>query len=80
MPETQKNPRIPFDGVPRRWLNLAAVAGGLAGLLVGQQAGWSDVQTFIATLFIAGGGVLLTGWVYARVAGSLSSRQHRGSR
>jgi ribose/xylose/arabinose/galactoside ABC-type transport system permease subunit len=56
--------RPPFADVPRRWLNIAAVVGGLAGLLLSQAFGWSDVQTFVVTLGIAGVVVALTVWLH----------------
>jgi MFS family permease len=52
--------RPPFSDVPRRWLNIAAVVGGVVGLLLSQQFGWSDVQTFIVTIGVAGLCVLMT--------------------
>ena len=52
--------RPPFSDVPRRWLNIAAVVGGVIGLLLSQLFGWSDVQTFIVTIGVAGLCVLLT--------------------
>lgn len=52
--------RPPFSDVPRRWLNIAAVVGGVLGLLISQLVGWSDVQVFVMTLGLAGGCVLLT--------------------
>lgn len=51
--------RPPFSDVPRRWLNIAAVAGGIIGLLISLQFGWSDVQTFVMTLGVAGACVLV---------------------
>ena len=46
--------RRPFADVPRRWLTIAVVVGGMIGLLLSQVFHWTDVQTFVVTLIIAG--------------------------
>ncbi|MBX3064259.1 MAG: hypothetical protein U0528_19410 [Anaerolineae bacterium] len=56
--------RRPFADVPRRWLTIAVVVGGMIGLLLSQVFHWTDVQTFVVTLVIAGIGAALSAVLY----------------
>lgn len=69
--------RVPFAEVPRRWLYPVVVAGGVAGLLLGQNAGWTDTQTFLVTLGLAGGGVVLTAYVHRALASRRPSPERK---
>lgn len=62
-------PQRPFAGVPRRWLTGAAVVGGIGGLILSQHFRWSEVESFIYTLFIAFGCVAATALVYGALVG-----------
>lgn len=67
--KTTKNTKIetdrrPFVDVPRRWLTIAVVVGGMIGLLLSQVFRWTDVQTFFVTLVIAGIGAALSAVLY----------------
>jgi hypothetical protein len=71
--------RIPFVEVPRRWLYPVVVAGGVAGLLLGQNAGWSDVETFLVTLGLAGGGVVVTAFAHRALTSRRPPASERNS-
>lgn len=60
-------PRGPFPNIPRRLLNVAAIGGGLVGIILSQVLGWSAIEGFLFTLLIAGGCVLLVAVGYAIV-------------
>ena len=43
-------PHGPFRHVPRRILNAAVIAGGIAGIVFQARFGWSVLGTFVITL------------------------------
>jgi ABC-type phosphate/phosphonate transport system permease subunit len=57
----------PFLDVPRMVTTMAAVGGGIVGLLLSQVFHWSDVQTFGVTIIIALVFVMIAVLVYRAV-------------
>lgn len=43
-------PDRPFQHVPRRVLNAAVIAGGVAGIVLQARFGWDVLTTFLITL------------------------------
>ena len=43
-------PQRPFRHVPRRALNVAVIAGGVAGIVLQSRFGWDVLTTFLITL------------------------------
>jgi ABC-type xylose transport system permease subunit len=59
----------PFSNVPRWLLTTAAIVGGLIGLALSQGLHWTDIETFVATLIIVSGCVLLVALLYGAMRG-----------
>lgn len=59
----------PFPEVPRPILTSAAVLGGIIGILLSDRFRWSAVQSFVFTLLIAGGCVLVAAFAYSALRG-----------
>lgn len=55
----------PFGHVPRRVLNAAIIAGGIAGIVLQAQFRWSIVTTFVITLALCGLCVGIVALVYS---------------
>lgn len=53
-----------FAKVPRSWLIIAVVLAGIISLLFGRQFHWSNTESFIYTLLLALGFVLITVGIY----------------
>jgi 4-hydroxybenzoate polyprenyltransferase len=52
--------------VPRAWLTIAVVVAGIIGLLFGKQNHWSPIESFIYTILLALGCLMLTVGIYNR--------------
>ena len=58
------NDKRPFADVPRMVTTMAAVGGGIVGLLLSQAFRWSNEQTFVITLVIVIAFVMIAVFVY----------------
>ena len=67
------NDKRPFADVPRMVTTMAAVGGGIVGLLLSQAFRWSNEQTFVITLIIAVVFVVIAAFGY-RFVGRRGSR------
>jgi uncharacterized membrane protein YqgA involved in biofilm formation len=47
-------PDRPFSHIPRRVLNAAVIAGGIAGIVLQARFQWGIVTTFVITLALCG--------------------------
>ena len=50
----------PLSDIPRNWLTIAAVVGGIIGITLTQTFHWASIESFIYTLGIAAACVALT--------------------
>ncbi len=59
-------PQRPFQHVPRRVLNVAVIAGGVAGIVLQSRFGWSVLTTFLITLGLCAACVGIAAIIFGR--------------
>jgi len=58
-------PVRPFSHIPRRILNAAVIAGGIAGIVLQARFRWGIMTTFVITLALCGLCVGIVAAIYA---------------
>lgn len=69
------NDKRPFANIPRQFITIAAVIGGMIGIVLSDRLGWDDLQGFLYTLIICMGCVFITVIIYSAVTRNRTKSQ-----